>query len=275
MEQGMRRLFLIFATAIVWITTDAQNIHFGVNSGVNTTFLLDKGLADDPRYNSTYTYSFSPFGISAGVDFSPRFGLQLESILTNQEQIYEVVDIAKTVVGERHIDLQSINIPLLFKFMSGSGDRARMNFSLGPQLAILTKGTETLEYSASTQEIPQGVAIPIGATENGDGTYNVPDYPKTEILSTSAENKLAQFKKSQVQFAANLGVDIDITNNLYLSTLIRANYSITDMRNDELIALLKQSSNLSEDLFGRRANLLVGLQFGVHYMIGGVYSKKR
>lgn len=271
MERFSFRL-LCTALFLLSLNVQAQKFHVGLTSGINTTFLLDKGLSEDPRYNATYTYSFSPVGLSAGVDFSPRFGLQLESILTNQEQIYEVIDIAKTVVGERHIDLQSINIPLLFKFMSGSSNRARMNFSLGPQLAILTEGKETLEYSASTQEIPSGVAVPIGATENGDGTYDVPAYPKTELLSTSAENKLAEFKKSQVQFAANLGVDIDITSNLYLSALIRANYSLTDMRNDELIELLKQSSNLADDLFGRRANLLVGLQVGVHYMIGGVWS---
>ena len=271
---------LNYSIAIIFILAfsievNAQKFHVGATTGINTTFLLDKGLADDPRYNATYTYSFSPIGLAAGVDFGPRFGLQLESILTNQEQIYEVIDIAKTVVGERHIDLQSINIPLLFKFMSGGSNRARMNFSLGPQLAILTQGKETLEYAASTQEIPNGVSIPVGAIENGDGTYDVPAMEKTELLSTSAGNPLAEFKKTQVQFAGNLGVDIDLSSNIYLSTLVRFNYSLTDMRNEELIALLKQSSNVADDLFGRRANLLVGFQVGVHYMFGGVWSERR
>jgi len=275
MKTGILRFYLATLALVAFNqAVQAQKFHVGATTGINTTFLLDKGLADDPRYNATYTYSFSPVGLSAGVDFNHKFGLQLETILTNQEQIYEVVDVLKSVVGERHIDLQTINIPLLFKFMGG-GNRARMNFSLGPQLALLTKGSETLEYSASTQEIPHGVAIPEGATENGDGSYDVPAFPKTELLSKSAENKLAEFKNTQVQFAANLGVDIDITKNIYISTLIRANYSLTDMRNDELIALLKQSSNLTDDLFGRRANLLLGLQFGVHYMIGGVWSSGR
>jgi hypothetical protein len=267
-------LFLIVSAAVT-VDCYAQKFHVGATTGINTTFILDKGLTEDPRYNSTYTHSFSPIGLSAGVDFGPRFGLQLESILTNQEQIFEVIDIAKTVVGERHIDIQSVNIPLLFKFMSGSTKKTRMNFSLGPQLAIITDGVETLEYAASTQELPEGVAIPEGAIENGDGTYDLPALSKTELLSTVAENELEKFKKTQVQFAANVGVDIDITDNIYLSTLVRANYSLTDMRNDELVALLKQGNNLAEDIFGRRANLLVGFQFGVHYMFGGVWSGRR
>jgi hypothetical protein len=271
MKKGLFFLMVILFS----IEVNAQKFHAGVTTGINTTFLLDKGLADDPRYNATYTYSFSPIGLAAGVDFSPRFGLQLETILTNQEQVYEVIDIARTVVGERHIDMQSVNIPLLFKFMSGASSRARMNFSLGPQLAVMTRGTETLEYTASTQEIPHGVAIPEGAVENGDGTYDVPALNKTELLSTAAQDPLAEFKKTQVQFAGNLGVDIDLSENIYFSTLLRANYSLTDMRNDELIALMKQNTNIAEDLFGRRANLLVGLQFGVHYMIGGVWSSRR
>ena len=275
MKKALFSLLVLLYIAVSTEEVNAQKFHIGATTGINTTFILDKGLSEDPRYNATYTHSFSPIGLSAGVDFGPRFGLQLESILTNQEQIYEVIDIAKTVVGERHIDIQSVNIPLLFKFMSGSTKKTRMNFSLGPQLAIITDGIETLEYSASTQEIPSGVSIPEGAVENGDGTYDLPPLSKTELLSTVAENELEKFKKTQVQFAGNIGVDIDITDNIYLSTLIRANYSLTDMRNDELIALLKQGNNLAEDIFGRRANLLVGFQFGVHYMFGGVWSTRR
>ena len=92
------RLFVLVAVFGITLSVNAQKFHIGVTSGINTTIILDQGLLDDPRYNSTYTHNFSPIGLAAGVDFGPRFGLQLESILTNQEQIFEVIDIAKTVV---------------------------------------------------------------------------------------------------------------------------------------------------------------------------------
>ncbi len=247
--------------------------HIGLTSAVNTSFVLDEGLREDPRYRATYKLEWAPIGIAAGVDFNRGFGLQLEAILSNQGQVYDVIDIAAKVVGERRIDLQYVHLPLLFRFMNSSSAPARMNFSLGPQLSIMTKGSETLFYQASIQEIPPGVDIPSGAVENGDGTYLVPEFSETELLSLSAENEWQKFKNSEVQLAAGIGVDIDVASNIYLSTTLRANYSLTDMRNDDLINSLKQGSSIASDLFGQRANLLIGLQFGAHYMFGGVPSR--
>ncbi len=41
------------------ICVNAQ-VHLGVTTGINSTFVLDKGLSEDPRYNSQLTYNFSP-----------------------------------------------------------------------------------------------------------------------------------------------------------------------------------------------------------------------
>ena len=96
--------------------------------------------------------------------------------------------------------------------------------------------------------------------------------PWGELLSTAAEQEVQQFKESEVQIAGSFGFDIDITKNLYLTTLVRINYSFTDMRNEELLEILEDGGAGAFDIFGRRANVLVGLQFGVHFMIGGVPS---
>ncbi len=129
-------------------------------------------------------------------------------------------------------------MPLLMKFMSGSSKKTRFNYSLGPQMSILTTGVESIQYIASTQEIPDGLDIPAGSVDNGDGTYDVPTLPYTELLSTSAEDELQKFKETEIQIAGSIGIDIDISDHLYLSTLLRVNYSFTDMRNDELLEVL-------------------------------------
>ena len=245
-------------------------VHVGVTTGVNSTFVLDKGLSQDPRYNSQMTYNFAPAGLALGVNISNGFGIQLESILANQGQVFEVLDVAKTVVGERKIDLSYIQLPLLFKFMSPKATKARTNFSLGPQLSILRNGVETIQYEASTQNIENPNDLPEGATLNADGSYNVPALPNTELLSSSAEEEIRRFNETELQIAASFGVDIDISRYLYLSTAIRANYSFTDMRNGDLVDFLENST--LDDLFGRRANLSIGAQIGLNFMFGGVRS---
>ncbi len=266
--------YLLVWTVFLPASINAQmKFHLGLTTGINSTIVLDKGLSEDPRFNSTFSYKWAPIGMAVGFDLSPRFGIQLEAIVANQGQIYDVVDILDDLVGSREIDLSYVHIPLLMKFMNGSNKKARMNFSLGPQLSILTTGIEAIQYIASTQEIPDGLEIPAGSVDNGNGTYDVPTLPYTELLSTAAESEVQQFKDTEVQIAGSFGFDFDITKNLYLTTLVRINYSFTDMRNDELLEILEEGGDGAFDVFGRRANVLIGLQFGIHFMIGGVRSR--
>jgi len=262
--------FLILAG----LSAHAQ-IHLGATSAFNATFVLDKGLSEDPRYNSTITYHTAPIGFSFGVDFGNKFGLSLESIISNQGQIYDVINTAKQIAGTRKIDLQYINIPMMMKFMGGGSGGVRGNFNFGPQLSILSKGIETLQTSRGNYEIPEGIDFATiqqdypSAVDNGNGTYELPnDVPTTALL----QKELDDFKNTEFQLAAAFGLDIDLSKHLFLTTQVRANYSFTDMRNEDIINLLK-SGDVSE-IFGGRANFLVGVQVGLHYYFGTLRSFK-
>lgn len=271
----MKRL-LLFVTALFIASASFGQIHFGATTAYNATFVLDKGLSEDPRYSSTYTYQLAPIGFNFGVNIGKKFGLSLESILSNQGQVYELVNVAKQVAGERRIDLQYINIPMLMNFMGGGNGRARANFNLGPQLSLLTKAKESLQANAGNFEIPQGLTIADiqkdfpTAIGNADGTYSIPSggYTNPSLLSKELNN----FKNAEFQLAAAFGLDIDLSKHIYLSTQVRANYSLTDMRNGDVIDALK-NGNL-DSVFGSRANLLVGVQLGLHYYFGTLRSFK-
>lgn len=247
-------------------------VHVGITTAVNSTFVLDKGLSEDPRYNSQMTYNFAPVGFSFGVDLGDSFGLQLESIFANQGQVFEIIDVAENVVGERKIDLSYVQLPMFFKFMSGNTNKARPNFSVGPQLSVLTSGIETMQYQASTQNITNLSEVPQGATLNPDGSYNVTELPKTELLTSATADELKKFSNMELQIAGSFGLDIDISKNLFLTTLIRVNYSFTDMRNSDLVDLLQD--NDVNGIFSKRANLAVGAQIGLNFMFNGVRSFK-
>lgn len=273
MKKGKISFIAAFFITLVHVCFAQVQVHLGATTAYNATFVLDKGLSEDPRYNSTITYNWAPAGFNVGVDFSRTFGLSLESIFAKQGQIYQIVDVAKKVVGERKIDLSYVQLPLLMRFMSGGNGGARANFNLGPQLSLLSDASEIMQYKASTQTFPKGTALPEGATNivqnpNGTVTADVPAQSPETILS----KKLNSFKNAEFQIAAALGLDIDLSKHLYLSTQIRANYSLMDMRNGDVIESIKNGN--SAGIFGQRANLLAGVQLGVHYMFGTTRSFK-
>ncbi|MEO7992643.1 MAG: porin family protein [Chryseolinea sp.] len=280
----MKRIyFYAFSAAFVLLSIvngKAQvQVHVGVTTAVNATFVLDKGLSEDPRYNSKMTYNTAPIGFNFGVDFTNKFGLSLESIQSFQGQVYDIINVANEVKGQRKIELTYIQLPLLLRFMSGGNGGARANFNIGPQLSFLTQGVESVQTDQGIYKMPEGLNIESiqqdfpTATQNqeqlANGTYEIPaNMPTNDILTKKAD----QFKNTEFQIAAAFGLDIDIAKHLYLTTQIRANYSLTDMRNGDVIDAIK-SGNAS-DLFGQRANLLVGVQLGLHYTFGVTRSFK-
>jgi hypothetical protein len=254
-------------------TYGQAQLHVGLTTAFNTTLMLDKGLSEDPRYNATPTYNFAPVGVTVGADLGRGFGLQLESILSRQGQVYEIIDATKKVIGERRIELNYVHLPLLLRTFSTGPARTRANFMFGPQLSLLTRGQEIYDqHQAGTLVLPEGENLPAGATNYDPAarTYTMPAQ-ETTIYSTEAKNAVERFRKTDLQLALGLGLDIDLGRNLYLSSQIRGNYGFVDVRNEDVINAIQNSSGqqFTSDLFGRRANVLVGVQLGLHWMFGG------
>jgi hypothetical protein len=112
--------------------------------------------------------------------------------------------------------------------------------------------------------------VPLQYFENqgNPGQYDLPQDAGMTLMSSQAENEIQQFRDKEVQIAFGFGLDIDLLKYFYLSTNVRANYSITDMRNQHLIDMIGNDEDLM-GIFGNSANLLVGVQVGLHWMIGG------
>ena len=264
-------LIIAFFITLVHVSFAQVQVHVGATTAYSATFVLDKGLSEDPRYNSTMTYNTAPIGFNFGVDFTNKFGLSLESILSNQGQIYEIINAAEQIAGERKIDLKYLNLPLLLRFMSGGNGGARANFNIGPQLSFLTEATETIQFEAGDYEIPDDpdFVIPDGGIDNLDGTYTIPGQETPAEIYSKALN---DFKTTEFQIAAAFGLDIDLAKHLYLTTQIRANYSLTDMKNGDAWETI--ADGRPQDIFSQRANLVVGVQLGLHYMFGTTRSFK-
>ena len=307
----------IFAFILLAGSAYAQpRVHVGVTTGFNSTHVLDKGLQSDPRYVAQANYEWAPIGVSAGVDFSNKFGLQIETIRAAQGQIYQMIETAQNVqkmVAERNIDLKYIQIPLLMKMMSGGNGPARFNFQVGPQLSLLNSGSETMKFVQDANiNLAQEGGIPLDATcvlvgsqsdipldyqraiaegeitppagneleipleyfedmEN-PGQYNMPENSMMTLMNSEVESEIQQFKDKEIQLAFGFGMDVDVLKHFYISANVRASYSFTDMRNQDLIDMIGDDDLTS--IFNNRANLLVGAQIGIHWIIGGNRSFK-
>jgi hypothetical protein len=162
----------------------------------------------------------------------------------------------------------------MLKFMGGGSGKARGNFNFGPQLSLLTKATETIQAKAGEYKIPDGVDIAQiqqefpNAVASGNGNYTIPDVPTKDLLTKQAND----FKNAEFQLAAAFGLDIDLSKHMFLSTQVRANYSLTDMRNGDVLDAIKNGN--TGDIFGGRANVLIGVQLGLHYYFGTLRSFK-
>jgi hypothetical protein len=256
-------------------------VHMGLTTSGNASFVMDQGLAADPRYNSKMTYKFSPIGFALGLDLSPTFGLSIESILAQHGQRYEIigqVNNVATAVGERKISLQYLQLPLMMNFMSGSSSRTRASFMLGPQFSLLSNGIETYQQTQKASfTLPQGAELPPFADQGSynpqNRTYTVSSTQQQTLANSESKDPVQQFKKAQFGVAGGFGLNIDLSNYFFLTTQLRANYTITDMRNEDFLALAQQGS--TSDIFGRRGNLQVGLQLGLHHMFGGTRANTR
>lgn len=271
------RLSVIIVLLMFAAMASHAQIHFGATTAFSATAVLDEGLNSDPRYDAQITYNPSPIGFSFGVNLGRKFGLSMEMIQAKQGQIYNIIDVAKQVQGERNIDLTYLQLPLMMNFLGGGSGGVRGNFNFGPQIDILTKAIETVQSQSGTFEIPddatftdiqdQYAGTGVTLTDNMDGTYTQGALPSTEVFTKQAND----FANTMFSLAAAFGLDIDLSKNLYLTTQVRATYSLTGMRNADV---LQQITTNPASLLGEGATVQVGVQLGLHYMIGGTRSKK-
>ncbi len=278
----MKRLVILSLSVLAATSAAAQlvQVHVGATTAVNATFVLDKGLSEDPRYNSTYTYQFAPIGFNFGVDLGRKFGLSLEGIKSKQGQIYDMIDKFEEIKGQRKISLDYLQVPLLFKFMSGGSSAARANFNLGPQMSFLTNAVESIQAKKGVYQIPEGVDFTAIqnelASSEADKQFiqqiDANSYEVTKDLSPKdlLTKKANDFKNTEFSIAGAFGLDIDLSKHLVLSSQVRATYSLTDMRNGDVIDAIKNGDAAS--IFAQRANLLVGVQLGLHYTFGKTRS---
>ena len=141
---------------------------------------------------------------------------------------------------------------------------------LGPQFSFLTAGREIVTAAAGTYNTPAGQATLLSivydqpAVINANNTYTTLTAANEYVVASyNNPNPTKNYTNFDLQLSGGFGLDITVAKNIYISALVRASYGILDARGDDLISSVKTGT--SKELFGRRSNLLVGVQIGAHY----------
>ena len=246
-----------------------QGFHVGLTTGYYRTLILDKGLFDAPTYEHQSSYRAAPIGLALGYQWDSGNGIQLEIIKAKIGQEFDIRHIASpgaayTTVGQKEIELDYLQVPLLFKLQSGE-NKARFSFMFGPQVSFLQEAydIETFDQSPVRYEgntsvtVVPGREYTIGSTET-DAIYN--------------------FNSVAIGGVLGLGLDYYITDGLYVSGNLRLGYNFTEMREEEggtkhVDTPANTTSNqptTANRLYAKelRTAAFGGLQVGVHYLFG-------
>jgi len=229
------------------------SFHFGVTTAFNNTWIKsDNEEQNNEHYKYKTTFKWAPVGIAVGYKFSYRHDLQLEAYISHQGQQYDLMANGNgggEKIGEKHINLTYLQIPLLWKYTSG--DATRFNVHFGPQLGLLISGEEINEITRAGGITRDGNAIPIGTTILANKN-------KGENLTKN----IGGLNNLDPNLVLGFGLEKDITDHLYLSGNLRFQYGFKDFRDTETVI-----DATTGDKYILRYNIFGGVQFGIHYTL--------
>ncbi len=244
----MKKALLTIAIVVAALSTQAQSFRLGVSGGVNSTWLMNKNVFDANDGLDIATSFGGRFGIDAIYSFNDKVGISVGfNFLSTHNQKYTGEQ------GPADYDLTTklryLDIPILFRLTSSGGTY----FELGPQIGILGTAKESFESSNS----------------NVFG----PDYDDINVKSG--------FNSTNIAVILGFGVDIDVTEKIYITTGLRLGYGISDVTEEYdngLDLLLNTNSStvqfahIDDDgdfHYEKTSRAFGGLHIGISYKFGG------
>ena len=235
------------------------SFHFGVTTAINNTWIFSENEEQNNKhYENITTYKQAPIGLAIGYKFSYRNDLQVEAYISHQGQNFKLKAQGNGTgdkIGEKHINLTYLQVPLLWKFTTG--DATRFNLHFGPQIGFLIKGEEINVITQAGGIKKDGSPIPTG-------TAVLAHKNKGEDLTKN----IGGLNNLDPNLALGFGLEKDITDHLYLTGNLRFHYGFKDFRDAETVI-----DDTTGDKYILRYNIYGGVQFGIHYTFNRPWLK--
>ena len=146
----MTKFWITTFALLVTVSVSGQQFSVGVGvfTGITSSFPIDKGINQDPRYSPNYAVKFAPIGVTVEADYE-GFGVFASPGIVNLGQDFYVVNTLGGQDGRRTMDLQYLTVPIGFKvhIISLSFFKVSGVVSVGP--GFLLSGTEMVTHTDS------------------------------------------------------------------------------------------------------------------------------
>jgi opacity protein-like surface antigen len=247
----MKKALLTVVVILAALSVQAQSFRIGVSGGVYSTWLMNKNVFDqDDRLDIASSFG-GRFGIDAIYAFNDKAGLSVGfNFISGHNQKYTGED--KNYDYDYKTKLRYLDVPILFRLTSSGGTY----FEIGPQIGLLMSAEEDYENSISPSS------------------------------NYSGQNVKDGFNSTNIAALIGFGVDIDVTENLYITTGIRLGYGFTDVTkefsidddldvelpNENADYLTTISAHIDDDQqfnYEKTSRVFGGLHIGVSYKFGG------
>lgn len=249
-------LVSLFCGSLTFLNGQPNQVSLGVFTGITSPYTFDSGINRDSRYQQRYQVKLAPIGISYGVDYQ-GYGFVITPSLINIGQNMNIVNNVGGYEGTRDIKMQYLQVPIGFKLHIIDLTFFKVSLIAGAGAGYLIKGNETITHNYAKYRFPGEVfpILPPDYVVEYDGVI-APDIKKLEIVS---KDDLKPF-----QFFGSLGFrsDWDFKDSWRIAFDLRANYGLTETRNEAYLARAKEFQTLY-DLSGDRRELFAYLSIGI------------
>lgn len=217
---------VMFLLTLAFGVSAQEGFHLGAGGGLYSSWIINQNAWGNPELEYATTFG-NQFHLIAGYRLTDNIGIQVEPGFTSIGQNYDGKMLGFD--SERSIDLSYITIPVLLHFTS-NGDVTRFHLLAGPQFGILSKADHTFS------------GLPFPFMTNGDVSE--------------------RFESSDIFGVLDIGADIFLDDNFFISAGLRLSYGLMDINQDDPNWRIKNFSGIYEPSH----NFYTGLNIGINYV---------
>ena len=266
----MKKIFTLLTITAAFTATQAQTgLQVGADLGFNSTWIVNQNNYGYQELDYTRTFGMAG-GLTFGFNTSETIGFQAELNYVNLGQHY--FDIAKDfgpddgtgkrqkVDTYRFVDLNYFQVPIMFRYQTEKEKKTVVTYHmmLGPSFGFLLSADQ--HYEADTTYTNEVVTLP---------TEYAPEPHVIEFAASSTiEEAKDYFSGFDLGLQGELGVDIYVNDNVYISPGFRFNYGLTDINSAPTRELI-DDDGLHYEYKGASHNFYGGIYVGCHINLGG------